>query len=386
MRTSSRGAVDPFIVMDVMEAARKAEATGRHVIHMEVGQPGTGAPRAAREALARAMEKGPLGYTVALGLPELRAGIAALYGEWYDVDLDPDRVVVTAGASGAFQLAFASLFDAGDRVGLGEPGYPSYRQILRAMSLEPVALQTDEAARFQPVASQVTSDLQGLLIASPANPTGSMLDREALGGLAAACAEHDTALISDEIYHGLHYEAPAVSALEVTDEVYVVNSFSKYFSMTGWRLGWMVVPEDHVRIVERLAQNLFICPPHASQIAALGALSPEGRAELDGHRAVYAKNRTILLEGLAQAGFTRVAPADGAFYAYADVSGVTDDSLAFAAEILEATGVAVTPGLDFDKRRGATTLRFSYAGTPEDIAEGVSRLAGFMAGRKAAGE
>jgi aspartate/methionine/tyrosine aminotransferase len=381
MRLSHRSAVDPFIVMDVMEAARAAEEKGREIIHMEVGQPGTGAPRAARERLAAEMEKGPLGYTVALGRPDLRAAIAALYGEWYDLDLDPGRVILTSGASGAFILAFSALYDAGDKVGLGEPCYPSYRQILMAMSLEPVGLRTELSTRYQPVAEQLSADLAGLIVASPANPTGTMLDKAALQSLSDASRTHGISLISDEIYHGLQYGDRAVSALEVTDDVYVINSFSKYFSMTGWRLGWMVVPQDHVRSIERLAQNLFICPSHASQIAALGAMSPEGRAELDEHRLTYARNREVLLQGLAGIGLTGVAPADGAFYVYVDVSGVTQDALSLSREILEEAGVAVTPGLDFDKTRGGGFLRLSYARGTAEIEEGVARLTRFFAGR-----
>ncbi|MEJ6388373.1 pyridoxal phosphate-dependent aminotransferase [Gymnodinialimonas ulvae] len=382
MRHSDRALVDPFIVMDVMESARAAEEAGRHIIHMEVGQPGTGAPEAARKRLAAEMDAGPLGYTVALGRPDLRAGIAALYDEWYGLDLDPSRVVLTSGASGAFLLAFTALFDAGARVALGEPCYPSYRQILRALSLEPVGLQTQAATRYQPTPGDLADDLDGLIVASPANPTGTMLFEPELRALSDACRSRDIALISDEIYHGLQYEGRAVSALEVTDEVYIINSFSKYFSMTGWRLGWMVVPPDHVRIIERLAQNMFICPPHAAQVAALGALSPEGRAELDRHRDTYAQNRDVLLRGLSEAGLNRCAPAAGAFYVYADVSDFTDDARRFATEILDEAGVAVTPGLDFDKARGAGTLRFSYARATADIEEGVARLIAFMAARK----
>jgi len=383
MRTSRRGLVDPFIVMDVMEAARAAEAAGRHIIHMEVGQPSTPAPAAARAALARAMEQGALGYTVALGLPDLRARIATLYARWYGVDLDPSRVIVTAGSSAAFLLAFTALFDAGDRVALGEPGYPSYRQILRALSLEPVGIPARAEDRLQPNPEDVAlaPDLAGLIVASPGNPSGTMLGREALAALIHVAAERGLAFVSDEIYHGLHYEGRAVSALEISDDVYVINSFSKYFSMTGWRIGWMVVPEDHVRIVERLAQNMFICPPHASQVAALAALDCIG--ELEANRAVYARNRQLMLEGLPGAGFDRIAPPDGAFYIYADVSELTTDSRAFAAEILAGAGVAVTPGLDFDPIRGGTTLRFSYAGSTADIAEGIARLTAFMAARKA---
>ncbi len=381
MRNSRRGEVDAFIVMDVMEAARAAEAAGRSIIHMEIGQPSTPAPAAARAALAAAMESDALGYTVSLGLPALRSGIARLYRDWYGLDLDPARVIVTAGSSAAFLLAFTALFDAGERVAMGEPGYPSYRQILKAMSLTPVGIPSAAADRYQPRADAIPADVQGLIVASPGNPSGTMLDRDALASLIEAAAARGIAFISDEIYHGLHYGDRAVSALEISDDVYVINSFSKYFSMTGWRVGWMVVPEGHVRLIERLAQNMFICPPHASQVAALAAL--DCIPELEANRAVYAENRRLMLEGLPKAGFTRIAPPDGAFYVYADVSELTDDSLAFAAEILEKAGVAVTPGLDFDPHRGARTLRFSYARSTADIAEGLRRLEAFMATRNA---
>ncbi len=380
MRNSTRSNVDPFIVMDVMEAARRAEEAGRRVIHMEVGQPGTGAPKGALGALAGALEADPLGYTVALGLPALRRRIARLYGDWYNVDLNPERVVITPGSSGGFLLTFTALFDSGDRVGIGAPGYPSYRQILSALGLVPVDLQTAPENRLQPVPADFAGmDLAGLLVASPANPTGTMLDRPAMSALIDATQAQGASFISDEIYHGIEYEAKAVTALEVTDECYVINSFSKYFSMTGWRVGWMVVPEDQVRVVERIAQNMFICAPHASQVAALAAMEcdDELRANLD----VYKANRALMLEGLPKAGFTSIAPPDGAFYVYADVSDITDDSRAFAAEILDKAGVAVTPGLDFDPVRGGGTLRFSYARSTEDIEEGLQRLATFMTNR-----
>lgn len=365
--------------MDVMEEARALEAAGRSIIHMEVGQPGTPAPEGARKAVAAALDQ-PLGYTVALGLPDLRRGIAALYARWYGVDLNPDRVIVTSGSSGAFLLAFSALFDAGDRVGLSEPGYPSYRQILRALSLEPVGLPTRSENRLQPVPADLEGvDLQGLIVASPGNPTGTMLGRDHLASLMQLADQRGLGFVSDEIYHGLHYGDRAVSALEIGDNAYVINSFSKYFSMTGWRIGWMVVPEDHIRTVERLAQNMFICPPHVSQVAALAALDCVD--ELESNRAVYAENRRLMLEGLPKAGFTRIAPPDGAFYVYADVSDLTDDSLQFARDILHGAGVAVTPGLDFDPRRGARTLRFSYARATADIAEGLARLTAFMAAR-----
>jgi len=382
MKTSSRSVVDPFIVMDVMEAARAAEEAGQHIVHMEVGQPGTPAPVDARAALGAAMQDQAMGYTVALGLPELRARIAQLYQDWYGIPLDPARVIVTPGSSGAFILAFTTLFDAGARVGLGEPGYPSYRQILSALDLVPVGIQTSAENRLQPVASDLAGlDLDGLIVASPANPSGTMLDRAAMEGLIHACSDRGISFISDEIYHGIQYEGRAVSALEISDDIYVINSFSKYFSMTGWRVGWMVVPEDHVRVVERLAQNMFICPSHASQLVALAAL--ECDTELEGNMDVYRENRRLMLEGLPQAGFDRIAPPDGAFYIYADVSDITDDSRAFADEILQKAGVAVTPGLDFDPERGAGTLRFSYARATGDIVEGLARLKAFMKKRTA---
>ena len=380
MRNSTRSQVDPFIVMDVMEAARQAEEAGRDIIHMEVGQPGTGAPKGATEALARALEHDTLGYTVALGLPALRQRIARLYGEWYDVDLNQERVVITPGSSGGFILAFTALFDTGDRVGIGAPGYPSYRQILKALDLVPVDLPTAPEHRYQPVPADFAGmDLAGLMVASPANPTGTMLDKGTLGALIGAAQGQGAAFISDEIYHGLEYEKKAVTALEISDDVYVINSFSKYFSMTGWRVGWMVVPEDHVRVLERIAQNMFICAPHASQVAALAAMDCD--EELQGNLDVYRRNRALMQEGLPKAGFDKIAPPDGAFYFYADVSDLTDDSRAFAAEILDKAGVAVTPGLDFDPERGATTLRFSYARATSDIEEGLARLARFMAER-----
>ncbi len=379
MRKSTRGQVAPFIVMDVMEAARAAEAEGRHIIHMEVGQPATAAPKAARLALAREMEEDALGYTVSLGLPKLREGIANLYKDWYNVDLNPARVVITPGSSGAFILAFSALFDAGGKVGLGEPGYPSYRQILKAMSIEAVGLQTSPDNRYQPVPSDIPPGLAGMITASPANPSGTMLDHTALEALITHCHAQGTSFIADEIYHGLQYEGRAISALEVSDDIYVINSFSKYFSMTGWRVGWMIVPEDHIRHVERIAQNMFICAPHASQVAAIAAL--DAREELDANLRTYAENRKLMTEALPTIGFGNFAPADGAFYIYCDVSDYTEDSVAFAKEILEKANVAVTPGLDFDPRRGAQTVRFSYARSTEDIREGLKRLAAFMATR-----
>lgn len=379
MRLSKRSNVDAFIVMDVLEAAAKAEAEGRHIVHMEVGQPGTAAPLAARQALSEAMKNDAMGYTVSLGIPTLRARIADLYRTRHGLEIDPARVVVTSGSSGAFLLAFTALFDAGDRVALGAPGYPSYRQILSALSLTPIDIPTRIEDRYQPRPADIPKDIQGLIVASPANPTGTMLDQAGMTALINAAQTRGAAFVSDEIYHGLEYDQPAVSALEISDDVYVINSFSKYFSMTGWRVGWMVVPEDHVRAIERLAQNMFICAPHASQIAALAAM--ECDSELQANIAVYRANRDLMMAGLAEAGFEKIAPPDGAFYIYADVSDLTDNSGEFAAHILEEANVAVTPGLDFDKTRGHQTLRFSYARSTKDIREGLLRLKKFMQSR-----
>jgi len=378
MKISRRSAVDPFIVMDVMEAARRREAAGASVIHMEVGQPGTPAPRLAVEALERALRSDALGYTVALGLPALRERIARLYRDWHGLDVPAERIAVTTGSSAGFLLSFLSLFDAGDRVAIADPGYPSYRNILKALNLEPVRLEAGPNTRFQPTPGLIdaieaeSGPVQGLLTASPANPTGTMLDLADLTALAAACAARGAAFISDEIYHGISYGEPAHTALEVTDDVFVVNSFSKYFSMTGWRIGWLVVPESHVRTVERLAQNLFICAPNASQVAALGAL--EAEEELEANVTVYARNRDILLEELPKAGIGAFAPCDGAFYLYADISDLTDDSRAFCDRMLAEAGVAATPGHDFDPVRGARTMRFSFARSTPEIIEGARRL------------
>ena len=378
MRRSNRGDVDPFMVMDVMAAARLEEASGRSIIHMEVGQPGTAAPKMAQARLVSELEVDALGYTVALGRIDLRERIAKLYSNWYGIIVPPHRIVVTAGSSAAFTLAFTALFDPGERIAIGEPGYPSYRNILKALSLETVSIQTKAENRYQPTLAEVAAveNLAGLLVASPANPSGTMLDKSALKVLMDHCAEHDISFISDEIYHGIQYEGRAVSALEINDECFVINSFSKYFSMTGWRVGWMVVPESHVRTVERLTQNMFICAPHVAQIAALGAM--EAESELSKNFAIYANNRLLMLEALPKMGFDKIAPPDGAFYVYADVSRWSDDSVAFSAQILEEAGVAVTSGLDFDRGRGHQTIRFSYAGTTEDIREGLTRLALFM--------
>lgn len=371
MRISRRSAVDSFIVMDVMENARAQEARGADIIHMEVGQPATPAPRLAREALVQAMEAGPLGYTVALGLPELRERIARMYLDRHGVEVPASRIVVTSGSSAGFILSFLAMFDAGETVGIADPGYPSYRNILKALNLNPHRIEGTLANRYQPQPDDVAG-LSGLLVASPANPTGSMLDKAALTALANACAAQNVSLISDEIYHGVTYGTPAVSALEVTDDVVVINSFSKYYSMTGWRIGWMVVPEDMVRVMERLSQNLFICPSHASQIAALAAMNAE--EELQGNLSVYAANRDLLMNALPDMGFRDIAPPDGAFYIYANIDRWSADSRAFTTAMLLEAGVAATPGLDFDPVRGHGTIRFSYAGATNRMEEGMRRL------------
>ena len=377
MKNSARGSVDPFIVMDVMEAASKIEKAGHDVIHLEVGQPGTSAPILAKERAIDSLSASTLGYTVALGIPELRQKIAELYWDWYKVKVDHQRIIVTPGSSGAFILAFTGLFDAGDAVGIGSPGYPSYRQILKALSLNTVTIKALSDNKFQPVSTDVINNkLDGLLVASPANPTGSMLNRDELEKLIAACKKKETAFISDEIYHGIEYETRAVSALEVSDDCFVINSFSKYFSMTGWRLGWIVVPNKHIRQFERLAQNMFICAPHISQIAALGAL--DSYPELNQNVETYKTNRAMLTEQLPKLGLANFAPPDGAFYFYVDVSEYTDNSVNFANEILDEVNVAVTPGIDFDPDRGLKTIRLSYACSTPDLKEGLRRLNNFM--------
>lgn len=375
-RVSRRGDVDPFIVMEILRLAAQAEAAGRHVIHMEIGQPGTPAPEMARAALGTAMGQGSLGYTESLGLPVLRQRIAGLYRDWYGVDLDPDRILVTPGSSGGFLLAFTSLFDPGDRVGIANPGYPAYRQILKAQGLEPALITTELSDGYQPRPDQIEgAGLDGVLIASPANPTGTMLEHDALKALIEAAERSNTAFISDEIYHGLNYQGRCTSALEITDNAFVINSFSKYFSMTGWRVGWIVAPPNHIDRVNKLAQHMFICAPHASQIAALAAL--DAADELEANRATYARNRDIVLKMLPKAGITRFAPPDGGFYVYADISHLGDDSLTLARALLDEEGVAVTPGHDFDPVRGGATWRLSYAASTADVEEGMARIARF---------
>jgi aspartate/methionine/tyrosine aminotransferase len=373
---SRRGAISPFVVMDIMRAANERHQSGHDIIHMEVGQPGTPAPLLAREAIRAAVDRDILGYTEALGIPRLRERIARHYRDAYGLDISPERVIVTAGSSAAFVLAFLALFDEGARILLPQPGYPCYRNIVQALGLIPVEFPVGLAERWMPstqlLAAAGDAAPAGLLFASPANPTGTMMSEAALAQICGYCRDQGIVLIADEIYHGLTYGEPARTALAFDDGAIVVNSFSKYYSMTGWRVGWMVVPQHLVRGIERLAQNFYISPVAVSQIGALAAF--DAIEELEANKAVYAANRELLLDELPRAGFSKLAPADGAFYFYADVSEITDDSGAFARRILHEAGVAVTPGIDFDPERGHRFIRFSYSGTTNDMAEAAKRL------------
>lgn len=378
LKVSERGTIPPFIVMDVMQAAAEREATQKAVYHLEVGQPGTPAPQGVLDAAKRALDDNRLGYTVATGIPELRNAIAGHYGRMYDVELDPSRIMVTTGSSAGFILSFLSAFDAGDRVAMASPGYPCYRNILSAFGIEPVLLMTEAEHRFQPTpellekAAREGGAIDGLIVASPSNPTGTMLGRAEMESLCAYCEANGIRFISDEIYHGLTYESRATTALTFDDNAVIINSFSKYFSMTGWRLGWMVVPEDLMRATECMAQNLFISAPTLSQIAGVAAFDCE--EELSGNIANYTANRELLLQQLPKAGFDRLAPVDGAFYIYADVAELTNDSLSFCRRILNETGVAITPGVDFDPDRGHRYVRFSFAESAEQVAGAAEAL------------
>jgi len=374
---SARSNVPPFIVMDVMAAAARIEARGGRVVHMEVGQPAASAPKTARAAAKAALDRGDIGYTEALGIPALRARIARHYADTYGVTVEAERVVVTTGSSAGFILAFLSLFEPGDRVALASPGYPPYRHILTALGCEPVLIPISAQTRWSVTVDALLSahrrkPLKGVLVASPANPTGTMMRPEDLAALVAAAEAEGIRFISDEIYHGLDYAFPAETAAKFSDNAVIINSFSKYFCMTGWRAGWMVVPDVLVRAVERLQQNLAISVPTLSQLAACAAF--DGRDEMDAVKHGYEENRRILVEGLPGAGLTRFLPVDGAFYLYADVSRFTDDSLDFAKRMLEEAGVAATPGLDFDPVHGREFVRFSYAGSAADMHEAVERI------------
>ncbi|HEY6601021.1 MAG TPA: aminotransferase class I/II-fold pyridoxal phosphate-dependent enzyme [Xanthobacteraceae bacterium] len=381
IRPSARSDVPPFMVMDVMAAAARIEAAGGRVIHMEVGQPAAAAPTSAIAAARAALASGRLGYTETLGMASLRARIARHYDETYGVAIDPGRVVVTTGSSAAFILTFLALFEPGDRVAVALPGYPPYRHILSALGREAVAIETTQATRWAItpeilLAEHRKARLTGVLVASPANPTGTMMTAEALRDLIVAAHGEGIRFISDEIYHGLDYAFPAGTAARISDECVIINSFSKYFCMTGWRVGWVVAPEPLVRPLDRLQGNLAVCVPTLSQIAAEAAF--DGRAEMEAVKHGYEDNRRILLDGLPKAGFDKFLPVDGAFYLYADVSRFSDDSLEFAKRMLAQTHVAATPGVDFDPLKGRHFIRFCYAGAAAEMHEAVERLANWL--------
>ena len=379
---SARSDVPPFIVMDVMTAAARIEAAGGRVIHMEVGQPAASAPTTAIAAAKAALDIGSVGYTAALGIPSLRARIARHYGEAYGLDVDPARVVVTTGSSAGFILAFLTLFEPGDRVAITSPGYPPYRHILTALGCEPVMIEISEKTRWALTVEALMevhhqTPLKGVLVASPANPTGTMMNADALASLIRAAEGEGIRFISDEIYHGLDYAFPAETAVRFSDSALVINSFSKYFCMTGWRVGWVLAPLALVRPIERLQQNLAISVPTLSQVAAEAAF--DGRAEMEAVKHGYEENRRILVEGLPKAGLDKFLPVDGAFYLYADVSRFSADSLDFAKRMLEEAGVAATPGVDFDPAHGRRFIRFCYAGSAAEMREAVERIGSWLA-------
>ncbi len=372
--SSRRSQIAPFHVMEVMRAAQEHERLGNRVLHLEVGQPSTPAPAGARAAATAAIESDTLGYTAALGLPALRERIARWYAERHDVEVSAEQIVVTTGASGSCVLAFLALWDTGARVGVIEPGYPCYRNDLEAFGAEVVGIPVDIATACKPTIAQLDAalPLDGLVIASPNNPTGTVLGTDDLQAIVDWAATNRVQLVVDEIYHGITFESPAPTALEHTDEAVVFNSFSKYFSMTGWRLGWIVAPIDLVPALERLAQNLSICPPAVSQIAGLAAF--DCVEELEANVAAYAANRAVMLDGLADAGFDQLAPADGAFYVWADITHLGIDSVTLCRRWLNELDIAATPGIDFDPRRGTDFVRFSYAGSAPDITDAMTRL------------
>jgi aspartate/methionine/tyrosine aminotransferase len=381
LKPSKRSDVPPFIVMDVMAAAAQREALGARVIHMEVGQPAAPAPSTAIKAAQAALKHGRIGYTETLGIPSLRARIARHYKDTYDLVLDPARVVVTTGSSGGFVLAFLTLFEPGDRVALANPGYPPYRHILSALGCEPVLIQTSEETRWALSAKSLIAEhrrkpLQGVVVASPANPTGTMMDADALSRLIAVAEAEGIRVISDEIYHGLDYAFAAETAANLSERTVVINSFSKYFCMTGWRVGWMVVPDSLVRSVERLQGNLAISVPTLAQFAAEAAF--DGRDEMETVKHNYEENRRILTEGLPKTGIDKFLPVDGAFYLYANITRFSDDSLDFAKRMLNEAGVAATPGIDFDPIDGKHFVRFCYAGSAADMREAVERIGNWL--------
>ena len=374
-KIATRGQVPPFMVMDVMGDAAALERAGRSIIHLEVGQPSTGIPRAALARIEKALQGDALGYTLAHGIPPLRERIAAHYQEMYGVTVSAESIFVTTGSSGGFVLAFLSAFEAGDRVALAAPGYPAYRHILKSFGVHPEVIPVDASTRYQPTIDHLKKMSRlpdGLIIASPANPTGTVMLHDEFVALAEFCEKNGVRLISDEIYHGITYGQKVTTAAGLSENAIVVNSFSKYFSMTGWRVGWLVIPPDLRRSMECLAQNLFISPPTVSQHAALAVF--DCRDELEANVARYARNREVLLAQLPALGFDKLAPADGAFYLYADVAKLTDDAQDFCKRMLNEAGIATTPGIDFDPFEGRHFVRFSFAGSTPDMEEACARL------------
>jgi len=381
-----RAGIPPFYVMDVWLAAAERQRSHGDLVNLSAGQPSVGAPEPVRAAAAAALPRNAPGSTVALGIPELRAAIAADYRRTHSIDVEPDAVVVTTGSSGGFLLAFLACFDVGDRVALASPGYPCYRNILSALGCEVVEIPCGPETRFQPTArmlAEIDPPVRGVIVASPANPTGTVIPATELAAIASWCEESGVRLISDEVYHGLVYPgAPQTScAWQTSRDALVVNSFSKYYAMTGWRLGWLLVPPALRRAVDCLTGNFSICPPVLSQTAAVAAFTPEAIAEADGNLRHYAANRSLLLDGLRRIGIDRLAPTDGAFYVYADVSDFTSDSLGFCSTLLAETGVALAPGVDFDTVRGSSCVRLSFAGPASDIDEALRRIGPWLSAR-----
>lgn len=374
-------AIDPFHAISIGELAYALQAQGRSVIHMEYGQPSTGAPAAAIAVARKVLDEDPMGYWEN---PELKARIAARYGEDHGVAVAPERIVLTCGASPALVLALSTLFAPGARVALARPGYVAYRNVLKALHMVPVEIACSDAERFQLTAAALAAidpAPDGVILASPANPTGTVIAAEEMGAIARVCAQRDIRVVSDEIYHGISYVGPVRSALAWMPDALVVNSFSKYFSMAGWRLGWLVVPPNLVEPARARMGNLFLTPPSLAQHAGLAAM--DCRAELDGHVAAYARNRELMLEGMTRLGLSRIAPPDGAFYVYADVGHLTRDSLAFCRRMLEETGVAAAPGIDFDPVHGNRFVRFSFAVSTALVEEALARLEPWFAAQEA---
>ncbi len=378
-RVAMRAGIPPFYVMDVWLAAAERQRSHGDLVNLSAGQPSAGAPEPVRAAAAAALHVNQLGYTVALGIPELREAIARSYADRYGLQVELDDVVVTTGSSGGFLLAFLACFDAGDRVALGSPGYPCYRNILSALGCDVVELECGPQTRFQPTAqmlAELDPPVQGVVVASPANPTGTVIPPAELAAIASWCEDARVRLISDEVYHGLVYQGASQTscAWQTSRNALVVNSFSKYFAMTGWRLGWLLVPPELRRAVDCLTGNFSICPPVLSQYGAVAAFTPESVAEADGYLRQYSVNRGLLLDGLRAIGIDRLAPTDGAFYVYADISNFTDDSMTFCSKLLADTGVAIAPGIDFDTERGDAFVRFSFAGPQSDIVAALQRI------------